>query len=699
MKPLSSALALTAFALITAGGGKAARAGAEGGQPEGAPSPAGTTSTAVTITVTATTPTLTLGVDTATTLLVTVEGPLAAAAVPARTQATVGTIGPLIPHGAPGSFTAEYQVPRDRIPQSAIVSVEVALPGDRRVHATTRLLLPAATSFPLRTSPNAMVSLEIAGRLFGPQKADSDGNVSLAIVVPPYVASGRARAVNKFGIASETDVDLQPREYPRVLLIAPPSGQAGDTVEVEVWAVQPSGEPAPPEEIDLRASAGTVRRMGGVPGLARFAFTLPPQVGPGEVRLEAAMADGTSTRTDTVLVHAGPASEVLIASNPARLVVGSGSVAHLSVVARDRFGNSVPVDGMTITADGQDLPTVLATAEATAEIPAPATWTGRDHVVLQARLGTLQTTTNLRVTGGPPARAELRANRQTVQGNDPRGVEVLLELFDEQGVPTSATRVMWQTNDKGALERLPAPRFGTYAVRFVPARTLRDHIASISVTVDDGITNISAEKGPEGNIGARSLKAAKAVLVEAGPRRLATARVGVMSNLGGSFGQSAFLEATVPLLRSGPLARLFSAGLAAGYLHSQANIQPSPGPSPGLFQVPAQVNIHQVPILAMGRFNIPGGLPVQFSVSASVGMTFATTSVIPDEESPFAATRGSAHAVIWGAGADAAFLLRPGELVLGAHYLHAHLGRNSNGDHLDGNALGLIADLGFRLAF
>ncbi|MEP6655375.1 MAG: hypothetical protein ABJA82_18560, partial [Myxococcales bacterium] len=183
--------------------------------------------------------------------------------------------------------------------------------------------------------------------------------------------------------------------------------------------------------------------------------------------------------------------------------------------------------------------------------------------------------------------------------------------------------------------------------------------------------------------------------------RLATARVGVMSNLGGSFGESAFLEVSVPLplLRSGTLAHLFSAGLAAGYLHSQTNFQPSPGPSPGLFQVPTQVNIHQIPILAVGRFNIPGELPVQFSVSATAGVTFATTSVIPDADSPFVATRGSARAVVWGAGADAAVLLRPGELVLGAHYLHAHLGRNSNGDHIDGNGLGLLADLGFRIAF
>ncbi|MEP6653846.1 MAG: hypothetical protein ABJA82_10825, partial [Myxococcales bacterium] len=534
MKPPDSALALAAFALITAGGAMVGPASAYGGQTEGARSPAETTTPTVTITVTASEPTLTLGVDTSTTLLVTVAGPQAAVAVPARTQATVGTIGPLVPHGAPGSFTVEYRVPTDRIPQSAIVFVEVALPDDRRVHATTRLLLPAATSFPLRTSPNAMVSLEIAGRLFGPQKADGEGNVSLAIVVPPYVASGRARAVNKFGMASETDVDLQPRDYPRVLLIAPPSGQAGDIVEVEVWAVQPSGDPAPPEEIDLRASAGTVRRVGGIPGLARFAFTLPPQIGPGEVKLVAAMDDGTSMRTDAMVVHAGPARAVLIASDPGRLVVASRSVAHLSVVAQDQFGNSVPVDGMTITADGQPLPVVLTTAEATAEISAPANWTGRDHVVVQARLGQLQTTTDLPVTGGPPARAELHASRQALRGNDTRGVELVLELFDEHGTPTSATRVMWQTNDKGALETIPAPRFGTYAVRFVPARTLRDHIASISVAVNDGVAGVTAKGGTDGNKGGRTLNAAKSVLVEAGATRLATARVGVMSNLGGS---------------------------------------------------------------------------------------------------------------------------------------------------------------------
>jgi hypothetical protein len=628
--------------------------------------------------------TLTLGIDKGTTLFVTVTGPLAAAAIPARTQATVGTIGPLVPASTPGSFSAAYRVPTDQIPQSAIISLEVSFPGGARAHATTRLMLPAATTFPLRSSPDASVSLDITGRVFGPIRADGNGNVSIPIVVPPDVGVGRARAVNQFGIAKETDVDLQARDYPRVLLIAPPDGEAGSTVDVEVWAVEASGDPSEPEDIDLRASAGTLRRAGGTPGMARFTFTLPVHVAESElgvggaVALVAATGDGTSMRPDAIVVRAGPASQIVIGSDVKRLVVATPTVAHLTATAQDRFGNVVPTRGMVITADGRPLPARPTPTGATADIAAPTLWQGLDRTMVGAALGKVHASLALPLTGGAPARVRLTPSLSTVNGDGKSQVPLVLEVFDDRDTPTAAGRVTWQADDDGIIDPLAAPRFGAYAVRFIPRPVLRDRSIAVAATVDAGLT------------------ASARVVAEAGATRTAAFRVGVAWNLGNGFGQTAFIEATQPLrsiTHLGRLGRLLSLGFAVGYVHSEVTTSRAT-----LFPA-VHLEIDQAPILILGRIRLPRQGPVEVALSGAAGLTFASTALGATTDSQFGPAHGTARALVVGLGADTSVQLHPGEMVIGARYLHADLGRNSNGDHIDGNILGFMCDLGFRMGF
>lgn len=673
---LGGAVITGAFTLLTAIPLSILATDSARAQPSAAPSSSAAGAGAHSVTITPTRSTLTVGVDSQTSLAVTVVGPLAGAAVPSRTLVTVGELQPLVAGTTPGTFTAEYRVPKDRIPQAAIVFVELSLPGGARLQATTRLMLPAATTFPLRTSPSANVTLEVAGQLFGPVKADNEGNVSVPIVVPPDVAVGLARAVNRFGIENQTEVNLQPRDYPRVLVIAPPEGEAGATVDVEVWGIAPSGEPIPPEGIDLRAPPGSVRRAGGMPGVASFAFTLPAQVGSGTVELIGATADGTSARSEVIALRAGPPSDLVISADSPRLVVGSGAISHLKVVVQDRFGNPTASESLRVTVDGEPAPVRVGGGEVTLEVLAPAAWTGRHQLTAAAALGNLLSRFNLLVTGGPPARATLAASRGTIEGDDRNGVDFTLELFDVRGTPTLATRVAWQGDEEGTLESLQPDRFGTYAVRLVPRRTLRDREAVITAQVDTG------------------LEAKATVLVEAATTRTATVRVGLISNLGGAFGQSAFVEATHPLRYQGRFGRLFSVGVTLGYVHSEASSSNAGEQFPGL-----QLSVNQTPLLALGRMRLPGPGPVELAVSLVAGVTVGFTSLVPNEDPSFASTRGTASAPVVGAGVDTSILLQPGELVVGTRYLHAELGRNSNGDVIAGNVLGLMFDVGFRMGF
>jgi hypothetical protein len=391
------------------------------------------------------------------------------------------------------------------------------------------------------------------------------------------------------------------------------------------------------------------------------------------------MDDGTSIRPDAVIVRAGPASQIVIGSDIRHLVVASPSVAHLTIVAQDRFGNPVPARGMIVLADGERLPTQPTPTGASIEIAAPASWLGRDHIDIRAVLGELRGMATLPVTGGIPARARLGSSRSVVDGDGQTPVDFVLEIFDERGTPTSASRVTWQTDEDGAVDPLPPPRFGVYAVRFVPRRALRDHLAILTAVVDTGL-------------GARAQ-----VVVEAGAWRTAAARVGVVANLGSAFGQTAFVEATLPLRRFkrlGRLGRLLSAGVALGYVHSEVNSGAAPAYPGGI-----HLDVNQAPILAVGRIRMPGRLAVELSLSGAAGITFASTEIKANTESQFGAARGTARALVIGGGADATVLLQPGELTIGARYLYADLGRSSDGDRIDGNTLGFICDLGFRLGF
>lgn len=629
----------------------------------------------VTVTLEAERATLTLGSDLSTVLTVTVSGAGAEAATAGPTQATVGTVEPLAPTGAPGTFTTVYHLPPDHRPEAALVSAEVVLPGGVRAHAATVLRLPAAATFPLRTEPNAIVTLQIGDVVYGPVTADANGNVGVPIVVPPGVETGRARATSRYGATKETEVDLQPRDYPRVLLLAPAAAEAGATAAVEAWGLELDGTPVDPEEIDLRASAGKIRRATGSPGVARFLLTVPEDPEAGAITLTASMSDGTSERSDTVAVHAGPPATLLISSSLPRLHVGSAEVARLTIVARDHLGNEITSEAITVTADGRPLPIEMRDGVVTAELAAPARWAGQERTTVLATLEAATAKKEIPLTGTEPAGLVLRPDRPRVVADGQAAVDIVLDVTDRLGTPTTTARVAWRTQNDGTLVALPPPRFGSYAVRFVPARAFHDQAAVVTVTVDSGLT-------------ARSQ-----VLVETAPARAVTARVGLIPNLGGLFGETAFLEATWPWRRDGGPGRLFSLGVALGYIHSELST-PAGGPYNGV-----HVDISQTPLMALGRFHLPLRIPFEVSLVGVAGGTIAATQTVADRGNGGVLAQTRTKGLLVGAGADLSFALLPGEVVLGARYLAVDLARLDNGDQLQGNAGGLVCDVGFTLPF
>jgi hypothetical protein len=617
-------------------------------------------------------PYLTLGTDGALSLAVVVSGRAAETFVPTRVFATVGVLELPLPEQATGHFTARYTPPAERYPQVALLVFELAN-GSQHVRGTARLPLHGTTEVPLRTDPGASVSVRVVDRTFGPVTADRQGHVKIPVEVPPGVRNGIARAVDQHGNLRETDVDLQPTAFPRVLIVAPPTIEAGSFAEVAVLAVDPAGEWVPSPRLSLRASEGLVHPLGGsAGGEATFLAEAPRLMRGGALALTAVAAGTPLARADlAVPLHAGPAHDLALAPGSRRLVIASGGSTQVVVSVHDRFGNPVSSDGAVARIEGQPAPIeITASGQGLLSVPAPARYTGADHLTIDVALGAVRATQELRLTGGPPASISLAVADQRLVADGSRGTELRVHAVDVNGTPTMIPGLSWETPG-GRVRNVRMPREGEYLAEFVPARAQDPHRELVAVMASE------------------MLRADGSVEVTPPPPRLvAAARVGVFTSLSHSVGPTAFVEATTPV-RVGPLH--FAAGLEVGYLRD--DVGPSAGESA---DVAVRLVADQVPVLAVARYRLRRPARPELTVQAGLGASAARTRLTAPGVQTVAATAQGFAAEL---GADAALPFGPGRVGLGLRYLYIALGRTSAGDELHGNSAGLLADLGYRITF
>jgi len=112
---------------------------------------------------------------------------------------------------------------------------------------------------------------------------------------------------------------------------------------------------------------------------------------------------------------------------------------------------------------------------------------------------------------------------------------------------------------------------------------------------------------------------------------------------------------------------------------------------------PAHVDIDQFPLLAVGRWRTALPLHLEIAFDASLGVSWADTSINPTPGLPV--VHATAVAPALGAGSEVGLPLKPGRLVLGLRYLYVDLGRTSEGDRIAGNSAGVIGDIGYKMTF
>lgn len=632
---------------------------------------------ATTVTLTPARPRLLLGTDTELAITLDVRGADAADFIPVRALATVGTLEMPRPAGAPGHFSARYLPPAERFPQVALLVVELAS-GARRMHVAARVMLEGSTVVPFLTSPGASVTMRVADRSFGPVAADQKGRVEIPIQVPPGIRAGLARAVDHNAAARETQVDLQPAPFPRVLVLAPAALDVGSFSEIVLVAIEPDGTPASSSRLTLGASAGLVHPLGaGSLGEARFLFEAPRRLGSGAVALTAMAAGTPPSRADTaVAMRVGATAQLAISPSTHRLVVASGETARVAISAHDGFGNPTSTAGVTITVDGQPRPvTIGAGGLGTLNVEAPARFDGRDRITIEATLGNIHAREELHVTGGPPARLTIGVRDALLVADGHQSTELRVQAVDKNGTPTAVPGLSWDTPE-GRVRHVRMPRDGEYIAEYVPDRIRERQRQVVAV------------------MATQALRANATLDVTPPPIRvIATARAGVFYNLGQAVGPTVFVEAlrpfTIPWMQ-------LSLGAAIGYLRAEMS-----GTAPNMGT--SRLQTDQVPLLGLARVRVP--LPVRAEVRGEVaaGMMLAHTKLgAANDTMGFEMgfeTTGSAYAPVIGLGTEVALTLRPGRLVIGLRYLWCELGRTSQGDVIKGNSAGLIGDVGYRMTF
>jgi hypothetical protein len=374
-----------------------------------------------------------------------------------------------------------------------------------------------------------------------------------------------------------------------------------------------------------------------------------------------------------VPLHAAPPRKLTIATTSQRLVVGETRPVTVSISARDRFANPTSAADVFVRVDGRPTPvTVTPAGVATLSVTPPAAYDGRENVVVDATLADAVATQSLHITGGPPARLTLEVAHASMVADDRRGTELRVQAVDRNGVPTDVPGLSWET-PSGRIRGVRVPRDGEYLAEYVPERAREPRRDAVAVMASG------------------TLRASATIDVTPPPIRLvAGVRTGLYTNFGSTGGPAVFAEGLRPLK---PAGGRFLAGFSAGYLRGDVSSQ-------GVqMSGSARLETNLFPLLAVARAGLRLPHDLALTLEGDAGWAWGWVRVTASPSGQTQIDDAAVNAPALGGGGEIAWALRPGWVGIGVRYLWVDLGRTSNGDQVTGNSAGLIADLGYKIAF
>ncbi|NPC52410.1 hypothetical protein D7X99_34610 [Corallococcus sp. AB032C] len=258
-------------------------------------------------------------------------------------------------HTGPGTYTARYVLPPTRLPEAAILVALSAWPHPQSVHgAYGRLLVPLASSvnLPGKSEPGGQVSLEVAGKRFGPVPVDAQGRFVLPLVVPPGYSLARGEVKDESGHVERIAIDLQLPPTDGLACVLNPQRLPADGVSqarLLCATSDPKGQPVADARVTVKAKHG---RLDGpvrdANGMLEWRYTAPRTLAADE-RIEAAWPQrgpGSRESLPMQLVQGAVRDVTVSLSEP---VVHVGSVARVVVAARDAAGQPRPEAKVALT--------------------------------------------------------------------------------------------------------------------------------------------------------------------------------------------------------------------------------------------------------------------------------------------------------------------------------------------------------------
>jgi len=115
-----------------------------------------------------------------------------------------------------------YRPPKDHFPQMLCL----LLWRDPVRPLVVRLPMLAHTELPVRTQPDAQVTLAVGDRVFGPHSSGKTGRLKITVLVPPGMSQGRAEAIGRNGLVTTRTVHIRQPPYNTLALgVSPSTGQ------------------------------------------------------------------------------------------------------------------------------------------------------------------------------------------------------------------------------------------------------------------------------------------------------------------------------------------------------------------------------------------------------------------------------------------------------------------------------------------
>jgi hypothetical protein len=249
----------------------------------------------------------------------------------------------------PARFTARYRPSPARHPEVAVITAISArcplCPTPRAVGAAA-LPISARTEVPGRTQPRVKVTVEVAGRVFGPVEADAEGRFQVAVEVPPGERLARGVSLDRLGNRRPEALDLKLPPVRQLACAAWPLALPADgKSQAGIWclATDPRGRPAAQPRLVLEARLGRVTALEPAgDGLQRARYTAPRGGGGGADRLVASWPAAGTASTLELPVKLATGAPASLGWSLEREPLAPGEVVAARTWARDERGDALP---------------------------------------------------------------------------------------------------------------------------------------------------------------------------------------------------------------------------------------------------------------------------------------------------------------------------------------------------------------------